>query len=87
MSSYLDLPTYIYGNMTPEEKNTLLLGNINEPTVIRGLYQPRAIKMNTSQIVGMFGNVSLPVEIYETHDTENTSADMGKSTLPKIFKN
>ena len=86
MSSYLDLPTYIYGNMTPEEKKTLLMDNIKEPTVIRGLYQPTAIKMNTKQIVGMFGNISLPVEIYDTHETETTSADMGKSTLPKLFK-
>lgn len=86
MSSYLDLPTYIYGNMTPEEKKTLLMGNIKEPIVIRGLYQPRAIKMNTKQIISMFGNISLPVEIYDTHDTETTAADMGKSTLPKLFK-
>ena len=64
MSSYLDLPTYNYGNMTPEEKNALLVGNIKEPTVIRGMYQPRAMKMNISQIVRMFGNVSLPIEIY-----------------------
>ena len=35
MSSYLDLPTYIYDNMTPEEKKTILMGNIKEPTVIR----------------------------------------------------
>ena len=86
MSSYLDLPTYIYGNMTSEEKKTLLMDNIKEPTVIRGLYQPTAIKMNTKQIVGMFGNISLPVEIYDTHETETTSADMGKSTLPNLFK-
>ncbi len=86
MSSYLDLPTYIYGNMTPEEKKTLLMGNIKEPTVIRGLYQPIAMKMNTKQIIDMFGNISLPVEIYDTHDTETTAADMGKSTLPKLFK-
>ena len=86
MSSYLDLPTYTYGNMTSDEKKTLLMDNIKEPTVIRGLYQPTAIKMNTKQIVGMFGNISLPVEIYDTHETETTSADMGKSTLPKLFK-
>ena len=28
MSSYLDLPTYTYGNMTPEEKKTILMDNI-----------------------------------------------------------
>tara|TARA_B100000767_G_scaffold259127_1_gene268574 strand:- start:909 stop:1700 length:792 start_codon:yes stop_codon:yes gene_type:complete len=72
--------------MTPEEKKTLLMGNIKEPTVIRGLYQPIAMKMNTKQIIDMFGNISLPVEIYDTHDTETTAADMGKSTLPKLFK-
>jgi hypothetical protein len=86
MSSYLDLPTYNYGNMTPEEKNALLVGNIKEPTVIRGMYQPRAMKMNISQIVRMFGNVSLPIEIYDTPEIDTTSADMGKSTLPKLFK-
>ena len=86
MSSYLDLPTYIYDNMTPEEKKTVLMGNIKEPTVIRGLYQPKAIKMNTKQIVSMFGDTSLPIEIYDTQETETTSADTGKSTLPKLFK-
>ena len=86
MSSYIDLPTYTYGNMTPEEKKTILMGSIKEPTVIRGLYQPKAIKMNPKQIVSMFGNTSLPIEIYDTQETETTSADVGKSTLPKLFK-
>lgn len=86
MSSYLDLPTYIYDNMTPEEKNTILMGSIKEPTVIRGMYQPKAIKMKTNQIVSMFGNVSLPVEIYDTPEIDTTSAEAGKSTLPKLFK-
>ena len=86
MSSYLDLPTYIYGNMTPEEKKTILMGNIKEPTVIRGMYQPKAIKMNTKQIINMFGNTSLPVEIYDTNNTETTSAETGESTIPKLFK-
>jgi hypothetical protein len=72
--------------MTPEEKNTILMGSIKEPTVIRGMYQPKAIKMKTKQIISMFGNVSLPVEIYDTPEIDTTSAEAGKSTLPKLFK-
>lgn len=84
MSSYLGLPTYIYDHMTPEEKK-VFLGNIKEPAVIRGMFKPEAGKMNINQISKLFRNVTLPVEIYDTHETTTTEADSGRSTVPELF--
>lgn len=84
MSSYLSLPTYIYDHMTPEEKK-VFLGNIKEPTVIRGMFKPEASKMNIDQISKLFRNVTLPVEIYDTHETTTQEADTGRSTVPELF--
>ena len=84
MSSYLELPTYIYDQMTPEEKK-VFLGDIKEPAVIRGMFKPEASKMNIEQISKLFRNVTLPVEIYDTHKTTTTEADIGRSTVPKLF--
>jgi hypothetical protein len=81
----MELPTYTYDRMSPEEKQ-ILTKEIMEPIVIRGLYQPKARKMTFEQIVKLFGHVKLPVELYDTHDIVTTEAIMGSSSVPNLIR-
>ena len=68
----MDLPTYIYSQMTPEEKQ-IITQEITHPVVIRGLYQPKARRMPFEKVTKMFGHTELPIEIYDTPNTSTTS--------------
>lgn len=80
----MDLPTYVYSQMTPEEKQ-IIAREITHPVVIRGLYEPKARQMAFEKVTKLFGHVDLPIEIYDTPDTATTSADMGTMTVPNLI--
>ena len=79
----MDLPTYIYSQMTPEEKQ-IITQEITHPVVIRGLYQPKARRMPFEKVTKMFGHTELPIEIYDTPNTSTTSADTGTMSVPNL---
>ena len=81
----MELPTYTYDQMTPEEKQ-ILAKEITEPVVIRGLYQSKARKMPFEQVTKMFGHVELPVELYDTPEIDTTTAEMGSMSVPDLIR-
>ena len=81
----MELPTYTYDRMTPEEKQ-ILAKEITHPVVIRGLYQPKARRMSFEKVVKLFGHVELPVELYDTPEIDTTKADMGSSSVPNVVR-
>jgi hypothetical protein len=81
----MELPTYIYERMTSNEKR-ILTKDIERPTVIRGLYKPRAGKFTFDKVVNMFGSTQLPVEVYNTPESTTTDAYMSLITIPNLIK-
>jgi hypothetical protein len=71
--------------MTHEEKR-ILLKDFNQPVVIRGLYQSKAVRMNLENVVDLFGNSVLPVEFYDTLDTRACDAGTGAATMKGLFE-
>lgn len=80
----MELLTYTYDQMTSEDKH-ILARDIREPTVIRGLYQPVAMKVKFEKMIKLFGNTELPVEIYDISDMVTTDAELGKSTVHSLL--
>lgn len=80
----MDLPTYVHNQMTPEEK-WIIAREITHPVVIRGLYQPKARKLSFEKVIKMFGHMELPVELYDTPETDTTTADMGTMSVPNLI--
>jgi len=80
----MDLPTYVYSQMTPEEKQ-IITREITHPIVIRGLYQSKARKLSFEKVIKMFGHMELPVELYDTPETDTTTADMGTMSVPNLI--
>jgi len=84
MSRYLNLPAYDFLKMTPEEKR-ILLKDFNQPVVIHGLYQSKAMRMNLENVIDLFGDSILPVEFYDTPDIRTCDADTGSATMKGLF--
>lgn len=81
----MELPTYTYDLMTPEEQD-IVSNDFIHPVVIRGFYKPKAIKLGFEGFTELFGNSELPIEIYDKHVTSTTGADSGDMTVPKLIK-
>ena len=60
----MELPTYTYDLMTPEEQD-IVSNDFIHPVVIRGFYKPKAIKLGFEGFTELFGNSELPIEIYD----------------------
>ena len=85
MSQYLELPTYDFLEMTSEEKR-VILKDFNQPIVIRGLYQSKAMQMSSENIVKLFGDSRLPIEFYDTPETQACDSDTGTATMKGLFE-
>lgn len=85
MSQYLELPTYDFLEMTSEEKR-VILKDFNQPIVIRGLYQSKAMQMSSENIVKLFGDSKLPIEFYDTPETRFYDSDTGTATMKGLFE-
>lgn len=85
MSQYLELPTYDFIEMTSEEKR-VILKDFNQPIVIRGLYQSKAMQMSSENIVKLFGDTKLPIEFYDTPETRACESDTGTATMKGLFE-
>jgi hypothetical protein len=85
MSQYLELPTYDFLEMTSEEKR-VILKDFNQPIVIRGLYQSKAIQMSSESIIKLFGDTKLPIEFYDTPETRFYDSDTGTATMKGLFE-
>lgn len=83
---YLDLPEYQFSDMTTNEKKTVISGDIRYPVVIRGMYKPRAIDMKLNNLIELFGNVRIPVEVYNSDKTRTTDALKTHLNLPKFIE-
>lgn len=83
MGSYLELPTYDFNRMTSQDKS-ILLKDFNRPIVIRGLYQCKAVQMKFDDVIELFGDSKLPVEIYDTNETRIYDANEGEITLKDL---
>lgn len=81
----MELPTYTYDLMTPEEK-CIVSKDFTHPIVIRGFYKPNAIKVGFEGVTEMFGKTELPVEVYTTQDTSTTGAESDEMTIPRLIK-
>ena len=81
----MELPTYTYDLMTPEERD-IVSNDFTHPVVIRGFYKPKAIKLGFEGFTKLFGNSELPIEIYDKHDTSTTGADTGHMSFPNLIK-
>jgi len=84
MSSYLELPTYTYDEMSTIEKR-LFRRDFEKPVVIRGLYNPRAKKMDIDTVVSMFGDVELPMETYEIENAPRSFSGVEEHTMKYMF--
>lgn len=85
MSQYLELPTYDFLEMTSEEKQ-VILKDFNQPIVIRGLYQSKAMQMSSESIIKLFGDSKLPIEFYDTPETRFYDSDTGTATMKGLFE-
>lgn len=85
MSQYLELPTYDFLEMTSEEKR-VILKDFNQPIVIRGLYQSKAMQMSSESIIKLFGDTKLPIEFYDTPETRFYDSDTGTATMKGLFE-
>lgn len=85
MSQYLELPTYDYHKMSSKEKQ-IILKDFNKPTVIRGLYQSKAVQMSSENIIKLFGDSKLPVEFYDTPESRACESDTGTATMKGLFE-
>ena len=85
MTSYLDLPTYVYDRMTPQEKEQILVKEIHKPVVIRGLYKPNAFKLGFEKTCNLFGNERLPVEVYGTSETGKFASHEGRCDIKYLI--
>jgi hypothetical protein len=85
MSQYLELPTYDFLEMTSEEKR-VILKDFNQPIVIRGLYQSKAMQMSSENIVKLFGDSKLPIEFYDTPETRFYDSGTGTATMKGLFE-
>lgn len=85
MSQYLELPTYDFIEMTSEEKR-VILKDFNQPIVIRGLYQSKAMQMSSESIIKLFGDTKLPIEFYDTPETRFYDSDTGTATMKGLFE-
>jgi|TARA_B110000977_G_scaffold19981_1_gene24044 hypothetical protein len=81
MTSYLDLPTYVYDQMTPQEKEQIITKEFYKPVVIRGLYKPNALKLGFEKTRNLFGNERLPVEVYRTPETGKFASHTGRCDI------
>ena len=81
----MELTTYTYDLMTPEERD-IVSNDFIHPVVIRGFYKPKAIKLGFEGFTELFGKSELPIEIYDKHVTSTTGADSGDMTVPKLIK-
>lgn len=81
----MELPTYDYNQMTPEEKQ-IITNDFTQPVVIRNFYKPKASNLKFNEFTQLFGNVRLPVETYSNKDTATTEADVDQMSIPKLIK-
>jgi len=81
----MELTTYTYDLMTPEERD-IVSNDFIHPVVIRGFYKPKAIKLGFEGFTELFGKSELPIEIYDKHVTSTTGADSGDMNVPNLIK-
>lgn len=79
----MELPTYIYNQMTSEDKE-IVSNDFKHPVVIRDFYHPKSRTIGFEKFTKLFGNTRLPVEIYSTNNTSTTDADTAKMSMPKL---
>lgn len=83
--TYLTLPTYIYDEMTLEEKQKIILDDITKPIVIRGMYQPKAKDMSIDEIADIFGDSIFEAETYKTNQSKTVDKHYTPVSFPDLL--